>query len=176
MKLRLAGGAQEFDVEVLTRTPSSVRVRINGEEREVQLESSAGVDVVRLDDLHARVAVARRRDTILVAVGPAHFEFATDRGAGRRRGHGLASREIVAPMPGKVLKILCAEGDQVEPGAPLIVLEAMKMETTLMAEGPAVIGKIRVEPGAMVDHGAVLIELSPPPSVPSAGEAARESS
>jgi biotin carboxyl carrier protein len=41
------------------------------------------------------------------------------------------------------------------------VLEAIKMETTLYAESGAVVKKVRAEPGAMVDHGTVLLELSP---------------
>ena len=65
-------------------------------------------------------------------------------------------------MPGKVLKVLVAEGQAVEAGQPLIIIEAMKMETTLSAESPAVVKKIRARAGEMVDHGAVLIELSPP--------------
>jgi 3-methylcrotonyl-CoA carboxylase alpha subunit len=64
-------------------------------------------------------------------------------------------------MPGKVLKVLVAEGQTVEQGDPLIVLEAMKMETTLYAESAAVVAKICVVAGQMVDHGARLVELSP---------------
>ena len=87
--------------------------------------------------------------------------------AGHRTG-GLAAPEIDAPMPGKVLKVLVAEGQPVEHGDPLIVLEAMKMETTLYAESPAIVARVCVEAGQMVDHGARLIELSPaaPPARP----------
>ena len=67
---------------------------------------------------------------------------------------GLAAPEVDAPMPGKVLKMLVAEGEPVEHGDPLIVLEAMKMETTLYAESPAIVAKICVVAGQMVDHGA----------------------
>ncbi len=68
------------------------------------------------------------------------------------------------PMLGKVLKVLVAEGQRVEHGEALIVLEAMKMETTLYAESAAVVARICVAPGQMVDHGTRLIELSPPGS------------
>ncbi|MGH7841193.1 MAG: biotin/lipoyl-containing protein [Candidatus Binataceae bacterium] len=175
MKLRLAGEAQESDVEILARTASSITARIDGQELEARFESTADGGLVRLAGRTARVLAVRHRDSILVAVGPAHFEFTAGAAAGRRRGRGLAAHEIVAPMPGKVLKILVAEGDQVASGAALIVLEAMKMETTLAAESAAVIGKIRVAAGAMVDHGAVLIELTPPvnPSAPESVPPAR---
>jgi len=59
------------------------------------------------------------------------------------------------------LKIMVHEGEQVEAGQPLITMEAMKMETTLSAEGPARVKTIPVSPGQMVDAGALLIELSP---------------
>jgi 3-methylcrotonyl-CoA carboxylase alpha subunit len=89
------------------------------------------------------------------------------------RAGGLTAPEVDAPMPGKVLKVLVAEGQPVAPGDPLIVLEAMKMETTLYAESAAMVAKICVVDGQMVDHGARLIELSPvatsakPPESPS---------
>ena len=67
-------------------------------------------------------------------------------------------------MPGKVLKVLVRDGDLVEAGQPLVVIEAMKMETTLAAESAAIVKQVRVEEGQTVDHGAVLIELSPPPA------------
>jgi 3-methylcrotonyl-CoA carboxylase alpha subunit len=60
-----------------------------------------------------------------------------------------------------VLKLLVREGQTVESGQPLIVLEAMKMETTLYAESGATVRKVHATVGAMVDHGVVLIELSP---------------
>src|SRR5258708_34773456 len=66
-------------------------------------------------------------------------------------------------MPGKVLKVLVRDGDIVEAGQPLVVIEAMKMETTLAAESAAIVKNVRVQEGQTIDHGAVLLELSPPP-------------
>ena len=67
-------------------------------------------------------------------------------------------------MPGKVLSVMVRDGDLVEAGQALVVIEAMKMETTLAAESAAMVKHVRVEEGQMVDHGAVLIELSPSPA------------
>ena len=69
----------------------------------------------------------------------------SSRGTHRRCAAWLAAPEVTAPMPGKVLKILVAEGDSVEAGDALAVLEAMKMETTLYAESAATVKKIHVE-------------------------------
>lgn len=162
MKLRLAGDSREYDVEVLKADDATIRARIDGEE----CEASSG-RFLSVGDHTARYETLRMRgkhDVIFVAIGPASFEFeiVPDQ-VSVRRARGLMAHEVVAPMPGKVLKILVAEGAVVASGAPLLVLEAMKMETTLYAESPAIIARVHAAPGAMVDHGAVLIELSPPP-------------
>jgi acetyl/propionyl-CoA carboxylase alpha subunit len=171
MKFKRAGEAREFEVEILAREGAELRVRIDGEEIAATLEAAAdGGAILRIGARHVRIFGARTRNAIFVAAGPAAWEFVAVEGrAGRARG-GLAAAEVAAPMPGKVLRILVAEGDAVAAGQPLLVLEAMKMETTLYAEGAAVVKSIRAAAGAMVDHGAVLIEFSPAPADPSARE------
>jgi biotin carboxyl carrier protein len=69
---------------------------------------------------------------------------------------------ITSPMPGKVVKVLVAEGDSVDVGKPLVVVEAMKMENELLAEAPGVVNKVYVQPGDAVDGGAKLISIGPP--------------
>ena len=65
----------------------------------------------------------------------------------------------VAPMPGRVVQVLVSVGDEVVAGAPLVVLEAMKMEQTMTAaEGGAVVA-VRCAVGDVVDAGAVLVEV-----------------
>jgi acetyl/propionyl-CoA carboxylase alpha subunit len=162
MKLKLAGAPREFKVDLLERDGGVVRVRIDGEVFTANIELAKGA-LSRVHDGPVHATAAQLRDSILVAVGPQHFDFVAADAGGRRRSRGLTAHEIVAPMPGKVLKVLAAEGETVESGAPLIVLEAMKMETTLSAESSALIGKMYAIEGDMVDHGAVLIELKPLP-------------
>ena len=165
MKFKEAGGIRQFDVEILAHDGHSVRVRIDGEEIDMEIDSAAdGATIVRSDGAKVRVNVARRRDSILVTAGASAFEFISPEERRGRGAHSLATPEVVAPMPGKVLKVMVTEGETVASGQPLIVLEAMKMETTLYAESGAVVRKVRAEPGAMVDHGSVLLELSPPDS------------
>ena len=67
--------------------------------------------------------------------------------------------EIKAPMPGLVLDIAVTEGQEVKEGDKLLILEAMKMENSIMIHADAVIKKILVKPGQPVDKGQVLIEL-----------------
>lgn len=171
MKLKRAGEAREFDVEILGRDGNVVRARIDGVEITAEIEALAdGSTMVRVADGKRRIFGARARKSILVAAGPATFEFVTIEGRGGGARHGLAAPEVTAPMPGKVLKILVAEGDSVEHGQALAVIEAMKMETTLYAESAAIVRKVHVAAGAMIDHGAVMIEFSPAPEAPSTSE------
>jgi biotin carboxyl carrier protein len=68
--------------------------------------------------------------------------------------HGLA--EIVAPMPGKVVRVQVEEGAQVEKGAGVVVVEAMKMQNEMKAPCAGVVVSISVKPGDTVNAGDVL--------------------
>ena len=68
-------------------------------------------------------------------------------------------KEMQAPMPGRVTAIHVKIGQQVEPGAPLLSLEAMKMENMLKAEGIGVVSAITIQEGDVVDKGAILIHF-----------------
>jgi biotin carboxyl carrier protein len=63
-------------------------------------------------------------------------------------------------MPGVVIRVLAAEGDRVEARQPLVVLEAMKMETPLLSPFDATVRAVRVSEGERVTGGAVLVELA----------------
>jgi biotin carboxyl carrier protein len=170
MKFKLAGFPREFDVELAGIDDHSTRARINGDEEIVTVvESAAGVHIVRIGRRAVRVFSTRQRGSIWVSAGPAQFEFVPAEPRSTRRAHGLATPEITAPMPGKVVKLPVTEGQQVDSGDVLVVLEAMKMETALHAESPAIIKQIRTSVGQMVDHGAILLVLSSVPS-PSGNE------
>ena len=67
---------------------------------------------------------------------------------------------LIAPMPGKVVKINVKEGDEVQKGTIMIVVEAMKMENNIIATAKAKVKKILVTEGEMVDNKMQLIELS----------------
>lgn len=67
--------------------------------------------------------------------------------------------DIKAPMPGLVLKISVTEGQEIKDREPVLILEAMKMENSILQNGDAIIKKIHVKSGQVVEKGQVLIEL-----------------
>jgi acetyl/propionyl-CoA carboxylase alpha subunit len=76
-------------------------------------------------------------------------------------GHGPTeeSGAVVAPMPGTVIKVIVEEGATVKARDPLVVLEAMKMETPLVSPYDATVSAVHVAEGDRVAGGAVLVEL-----------------
>ena len=101
---------------------------------------------------------------IVVAHGDRRWVFLRERrsrtGAGRSRAAG--ANIVRAPMPGTMIEVLVAVGDEVEAGQTLAVMEAMKMEHLLTAPNAGTISAIHTSAGASVDEDTVLIELGAP--------------
>jgi len=74
--------------------------------------------------------------------------------------------QVRAPMPGLVVRLEVQEGQRVAAGAPLIVVEAMKMENELRAPRAGRVSKIHVKRGAAVERGAILVTLTDTMSEP----------
>ena len=67
---------------------------------------------------------------------------------------------IDAPMPGKILKVNVTPGQAVKYGDCVIIMEAMKMETEIVAQADGTVGQVLVKAGDMVDTGAALISMN----------------
>jgi 3-methylcrotonyl-CoA carboxylase alpha subunit len=136
----------------------SVPVRIDGEHAVAQVRFGNGGMLVAIGDVAAEPCelvdvangfLAVRDDSAsLVELGSGRVTDAEQGG-----GDGV----VVAPMHGKVLTIEVAEGDRVARGQRLAVIEAMKMEHALLAQGDGVVKDIAVEAGAQVAEGARLL-------------------
>ena len=68
-----------------------------------------------------------------------------------------AERDLRAPMPGRVVKVLVAEGQAVGPGQPVAIVEAMKMENEVRARRGGTVAKVHVAAGATVEANALLV-------------------
>jgi pyruvate carboxylase len=75
----------------------------------------------------------------------------------RRKAEAGDKLQVGAPMPGLVVRVLVAPGEQVAAGQKLFTLEAMKMETTIQAEAAGVVAEVLVQPGAQVEAGDLLL-------------------
>ena len=69
------------------------------------------------------------------------------------------SKFLICPMPGLLVALHVAEGDKVEAGQPLAVVEAMKMENILRAEKSATVKKVNAKAGDSLAVDAVILEL-----------------
>lgn len=78
---------------------------------------------------------------------------------GRRGGEGDSTGRLRAPMPAQVRSIETLEGDQVERGQTLLLLEAMKMEIRIKSPRAGLVKKVLVERGQTVDRDQILIEV-----------------
>lgn len=125
---------------------ASTAMRIDGRVVDLWMEGEPpGVGVIaRGRRFYASVESERAR-ALSAALG----------GTARALGEGV----VVSPMPGRVLKVLVQEGDEIAAGAPLVVVEAMKMENELCAGRDGKVKKIFVTPGQTVEGGALLIEV-----------------
>jgi len=77
----------------------------------------------------------------------------------RQGGTGAADGRVVAPMPGRVVKVLVTPGTRVEARQGVVVVEAMKMENELRAPIAGVVREVRAVEGASVDAQAVLVVI-----------------
>jgi len=126
-----------------------VVVTVDGRPRALPLERAGGGRwVVTVDGERQEIGVVDERTR--------HIRSLT--GAGTA-SHGGGS--IRAPMPGLVVRVQVEPGQQVAAGAPLVVLEAMKMENQLKAPAAGVIRSVLTRAGEAVEKGKVLVELGP---------------
>jgi 3-methylcrotonyl-CoA carboxylase alpha subunit len=159
LSLRLGEVAQDVAVEyapggyALALGPGRPAVLASGE------DEGHGVVRARLGErrIHAAIVAAGERRHVffegraypVVRVDPAH-----DAGLGEE-----AQGRLTAPMPGKVIALLAEAGATVEKGAPLLVLEAMKMEHTVKAPRAGRVAAFRFQPGDQVSEGVELVDF-----------------
>jgi acetyl-CoA/propionyl-CoA carboxylase, biotin carboxylase, biotin carboxyl carrier protein len=136
-------------------SPPSLRLQIEGQTRTVEIHGPGP---------NSRWARSGDDGIVLDIDGRAvHAHFGappTVEAAVRQAAHAVAGRQVVsAAMPGAVLAVRVAEGEVVEAGQVLLVLEAMKMENAVSAPGPGQVARLLVQSGQQVQRGDALIEL-----------------
>jgi len=162
MKISAKVGQQVLEV-VVERQNGRYRVQVDDVVREVDAHKLEG-DFYSLviDGKSFEISVEPDGDGYHVRHGAAEqiVKF-TDPSRGAREGFEAHQgvEQVVSVMPGKVVRILVQEGDSVQAGQGLVVVEAMKMENEVPSPKEGVVRKIAVEPGKTVDSGALLVEV-----------------
>jgi biotin carboxyl carrier protein len=144
--LRVQIGERWYDIDQATVGAGQWSLLAGGEQFEVAvLPRGAG-----------RWWVSSSRGGVLAEVTDPLSHLASQ-GAG---GRGAKKRaQVTAYMPGRVVAVLVGEGDTVQAGQGLLVLEAMKMENEIQAEHEGVVKRVMVDKGQSVEGGDVLFEL-----------------
>jgi acetyl/propionyl-CoA carboxylase alpha subunit len=106
-----------------------------------------------------RVVTARSGDRIWVWCEGGVYEFTIARGS-RASAAAEHAHDLAAPMPGRVRRLVVAEGARVSRGDVLLVLEAMKMEHAIRAPHDGTLERFRVAEGDLVEAGVELAELA----------------
>jgi len=148
----------------LTQQNGAWKITLDGNVLDANaVEVSANTFSVLLNGESHQVRIAPRTDgslTLHSGLAEYHAQVVDPR-SWRGRRHGALEAEgrqqIAAPMPGKVVRILAKQGDRVEAGQGLLVVEAMKMQNELRSPKGGKVEKLFVAEGQAVNAGEVLL-------------------
>uniref|UniRef100_UPI00260E2D35 acetyl-CoA carboxylase biotin carboxyl carrier protein subunit n=1 Tax=Ferrovibrio sp. TaxID=1917215 RepID=UPI00260E2D35 len=129
------------EIAVLRRDGHRLRLQVDGQERDV-------VFAFTTDSLHLALGALDFACRDITYLPPAEAE-------------GAAERELRAPMNGKIVAVLAAEGERVSKGQRLVIMEAMKMQHEMVARVDAVVEKLPVKVGDQVATRQLLAALNP---------------
>lgn len=141
---------------------------INGKKYEVEVEKLEayksldrnGVAAPAAPVLPASAPVQRPAAPAPVAAAPAPAPVAAAPAPAPAAAAPAGATTVEAPMPGKILNIKVSEGQAVKFGEVVVIMEAMKMETEIVAPADGTVSKILVKAGDSVDTGAALVALN----------------
>jgi biotin carboxyl carrier protein len=167
MKLKAQSTGHEHDISLSLASDRAV-VEVDGRAYDLEIRETApgeyllvngsSVFKCRVETKHDRTSpgelfevVLRDRNYDVSVVDPKRLRSGQSAGA---HHHGAA--EIVSPMPGKIIRVLVEAGAQVEAGAGIVVVEAMKMQNEMKAPKAGTVVSIKVAEGATVNAGDVL--------------------
>ena len=105
-------------------------------------------------------SVIQESELVQVFSDAGHFTLRYEDPLAHAGAHEAAAGRLTAPMPGKIVALLVAQGDTVEKGAPLLVMEAMKMEHTIAAPSAGRVDQLLYAVGDQVSEGAPLLSLT----------------
>lgn len=156
---------RDFELDGIRSTLSlragTTQVEIDGNEHDASLRALGdGEFVLTLNGTQQRAWIARLGDTIFVHIAGRAWEVeALDPLLAGGEDGGPSSDTVIASMPGTVISVTCKQGGHVKRGEALMVIESMKLQTTITAPRDGVIATCHVETGATFEKAATLITL-----------------
>ncbi|CAN5584102.1 acetyl-CoA carboxylase biotin carboxylase subunit [soil metagenome] len=158
---RMVRALDELVIEGIATTIPALRVLLDSDEFRAGTHTTTTVEAGGLlDVLRSPSEGGRSAGHVLMVEGRAVELWNPSMSASASAAvRGSPSGEVTAPMQGTILDVMVAVGDEVTAGQPLVVLEAMKMETTLVAPRPGVIAALDVARGEVAAAGRVVARL-----------------
>ncbi|MGI9501308.1 MAG: acetyl/propionyl/methylcrotonyl-CoA carboxylase subunit alpha [Geminicoccaceae bacterium] len=148
-------------VDVIMRGAKSHKVVTPAGTIEIEGLSTDGVEACgHIDGRTVRAATVRLGETVTVFLNGNTFEWTVPDPLEQVTADAAGDDRLVAPIPGLVKMVAASPGDHVAKEAPLIVMEAMKMEHMLKAPRDGIVDDVLVDVGDRVEEGAVLLELA----------------
>ena len=131
---------------------------VNGIDADLSVTARDGAELsIKLGATSIHGTVRRDGDTFHVFTGGRHFVLAYNDPMAHAGELEAAGGRLTAPMPGKVVAVIAAKGQQVKKGEPLVIMEAMKMEHTIGAPSDGLVEEILYQVGDQVADGAPLL-------------------
>jgi biotin carboxyl carrier protein len=161
MKITARAGSGVFEI-LIDRQDGAYVVEVDGERHEVDARKlEADFYSIVVDGRSYEVSVEPEGDGYHVRHGAAGqlVTFFDPSRQGRERQHEAGPEKVISAMPGKVVRILVSEGDEVEAGQGVAVVEAMKMENEITAGKAGRVRSIDAQPGQSVEGGGLLLVI-----------------
>jgi biotin carboxyl carrier protein len=161
MKLEIELGGRTRNVE-LTRTGDRLHCVLDGRRIEADVvEVSSGVYSILINGQSLEARVESAAAGLRVIVGGHEYAAAIRDPRQWRRHRGAAveaegRQQAIAPMPGKIIRVLVKAGDAVEAGQGLVVIEAMKMQNEVRSPKRGTVERLLVTEGQTINAGEVL--------------------
>lgn len=151
----------EYNLE-LSRAPVGYRLHLADRTVPVNLHlEDDGSTVLTVNGRSEKVLVAVRGDDVFIHLGGAAYQLRYEHPLQRlaQQSAGSAEDHVRAPMPGSLVSLAVKPGQNVTRGETLLVMESMKMETTIAAPRDGVIEAVHFAVGQAFDRDTVLLEL-----------------
>ncbi|MBI2058464.1 MAG: biotin/lipoyl-binding protein [Nitrospirae bacterium] len=162
-------GGQTHDVDIQRQSERVLHAQVGGRTLalDVSLIDSRTLSLLTQGNSLRYSISGLDNDKVRISHGSHTWDAEVKSGSGgtvhaARRSAKKGRVPVLAPMPGKVLRVLCKEGDRVKAGDCISIIEAMKMENEIKCPKDGLIAKVEAREGDIVDSGETLLIVDDP--------------